>query len=1314
MADFSIDAYISNLGKYTEGEPTGEWVRFPTTAEEIQRLFERIGIDGENYGEVHITECNSQITGLDAHLGEYERLDALNYLAARISDLSPEETEKFTAAVQHGEHANDTTELINLTYNLGCFELYPVHNAEEYGRYLVDELGTLTLSNEISRYFDFEAYGNDTVINEGGEFTNAGYIYNNRSHFEEIYTGLEVPQEYRVASFPQPELTAEAAADLVGERDRALRDIGEEQLEPPTPFDIGYNPNIDYDAIPAAVLPAQEQAAPLPVKVIDLESSSPADKLKEITDKLESGIAGIFESEQYQDYLKTLSKFHNYSLNNTILIAMQKPDATHVAGFTSWKNQFERNVVKGQKGIKILAPSPFKLKKEMEKIDPNTQRPITGKDGKPVTEEVEITIPAFKVVSVFDVSQTEGKELPNIGVEALTGDVEKYQDFFAALEKASPVPIGFEEIESGAKGYYNYEDKRIALQEGMSELQTLKTTIHEIAHARLHDVDTNTEQEQPRADRHTREVEAESVAYTVCQHYGLDTSDYSFGYVAGWSSGKELTELKDSLETIRSTAAELITEIDGHFAELQQDRQQTAEQEQPADIEMPDPTISVEEMQEYGYSWDGMLPLQEAAAMHFYENESVEIFRIYEDNTEGAVESVEDLRDHAERSGIFGIEKNTFAIVQNRNAAEQEQQSDIEEWSEPATAENVPEAPGVPSDDISEYLTQEQDEGDTFSIYQLKLGEETRGYHYESFDRLQTAGLPFKPENYNHIYTGDLIEGESLEGIFEQFNIATPEDFMGNSLSVSDVVTLNRDGKETAHYVDSFGFREVPEFLQPIVTQELSQQNEPEASVKYYSINETAARRAKEMNSFYEYKPGSATAEYHQSVDKAAEIAERQKAHVDPSFHAKIDGLLDTYARKLAQNMNNSFAIEARVPSVMIAGPANFPVRQKEKQNAARDKNMGEWQNIQGLLDKIRSVGTGGISADDPNAIPKLQDNLAGLEKSQKNMKAVNAYYRKNKTLDGCPHLSTEQIQKLTADMANRWHGRVATQPYEPYKLINNNADINRIKSRIEELTQRSNTDYPDWQFNGGTVKSNTQDNRLQILFDEKPDADLRTELKRNGFKWSPTAGAWQRQLNHNAFFAANGIAAIQPLTGERPTDLERKARLAAQPAQPPQPTTELPAPDNSLTGEKIKTPRGSFSLTDLTKEQMEAAGYGVHHSSDDNKYHIMANGTQAFAIANELNPLRTAEMSTEQNYNMIDGIPNNTPTVDELEQQVKAGQTISLLDLAEAVKNERSNPQKKDTDKKPSILAQLAEYKAAAAEPKKAAAKTKSNELEV
>ena len=234
--------------------------------------------------------------------------------------------------------------------------------------------------------------------------------------------------------------------------------------------------------------------------------------------------------------------------------------------------------MRGQKGIKIIAPSPYKIKQEMQKIDPHTQKPIIGKDGKPVTEEKEITIPAYKVVSVFDVSQTEGKELPDIAVDELTGDVDRYKDFFAALEKTSPVPIAFENIEGGSHGYYHLEDKRIAINEGMSELQTLKTAIHEIAHAKLHDIDLNApKDEQPRVDRRTREVEAESVAYTVCQHYGLDTSDYSFGYVAGWSSGRELSELKSSLETIRSAAAEIINSIDANFAELQKGTGQGAD-----------------------------------------------------------------------------------------------------------------------------------------------------------------------------------------------------------------------------------------------------------------------------------------------------------------------------------------------------------------------------------------------------------------------------------------------------------------------------------------------------------------------------------------------------------------------------------------------------------------------------------------------------------------------------------------------------------------------------------------------------------------
>ena len=248
-------------------------------------------------------------------------------------------------------------------------------------------------------------------------------------------------------------------------------------------------------------------------------------------------------------------------------------------GFRQWEKEFDRHVKKGEKGIKIFAPAPYKVKKLVDKIDPETRKPMLDREGKVVKEEKEITVPAFKVITVFDISQTEGKEFPDLSVKPLLADVEQYEDFFAALEKASPVPIAFEQITNGANGYFSLTDKRIAIKEGVSELQAVKTAIHEIAHAKLHDVDLNAPPEQQnRVDRHTCEVEAESVAYTVCQHFGLDTSDYSFGYVAGWSSGKEMTELKASLETIQTTAKELITEIEGHFTELQQQRQ--AEQEQ--------------------------------------------------------------------------------------------------------------------------------------------------------------------------------------------------------------------------------------------------------------------------------------------------------------------------------------------------------------------------------------------------------------------------------------------------------------------------------------------------------------------------------------------------------------------------------------------------------------------------------------------------------------------------------------------------------------------------------------------------------------
>ena len=829
MAEPILSGYLSNLGKYTEGRPAGEWVTFPTTAEHLKEVFDRIGIDFKHYEEWHFTEFQSPIPGLTEHLSEYSHPDELNYLGKLLEMQFDDDREKFIAAIEYGDHADSLQDIINLAQNLDCYWIYPsVHNEEEYGRYLVDELEEPELPEEAKKYFMYEEYGRDASINDDGMFTEKGYIYNNRNTFTEWYDGRDVPQEYRVT--PQPPQRSRPDPEKV-EMDAAAPGQRTAQT-------------------------AEQPQEPRPVIPIVLTSEKPAEKLKEITDRLEQGIAELFDSERYREYLKVMSKFHNYSFRNTVLIAMQKPDASLVAGFSAWKNNFGRNVMKGQKGIKIIAPSPFKIKQEMEKIDPHTQKPVIGKDGKPVTEEKEITIPAYKVVSVFDVSQTEGRELPDIAVDELTGDVDRYKDFFAALEKTSPVPIGFEKIEGGAHGYYHLENKRIAIDEGMSQLQTLKTAIHEIAHAKLHDIDLNApKDEQPRVDRRTREVEAESVAYTVCQHYGLDTSDYSFGYVAGWSSGRELAELKSSLETIRSAAAEIINSIDANIAELQkaQDKEQTAGQEQP--------------------------------------------------------------------------------------------EQEAEKAAEP--------------------------DKDTFSIYQLKRGDETRDFRFEPYDRLQAAGLSVEAANYDLIYTAPLTPDMTLESIWEKFNIDHPKDFKGHSLSVSDVVVLHQNGQDTAHYVDSFGYKNVPEFLQE------------------------------------------------------------------------------------------------------------------------------------------------------------------------------------------------------------------------------------------------------------------------------------------------------QKQLT----------------------------------------------PDELETGETIKTPRGTFYVTDMSHEQMEAAGYGFHHQSDDGKYFIMGNGTRAFAIAAEPpeNYLKTAEQTTEQNYNMIDGQINNTPTVDELEAKVKAGETISLVDLANAVKADKERGKAKP-EKKPSIRAQLLADKEKA---QKKPAKQKSQDLE-
>jgi len=436
--DEQFSILIDNRSRMETGKQGGVWLAMPATAEQLHDAMRSVGITADNPQDFVINGfANTEDCPFDVPLAVIQSgsMDELNYLGNLLSMQSNEDRAKFAAAVTHGEYAKNVKDLINLAQNLDCYWLYPtVQTEKDYGYYLIDELDELELPEEAKKYFMYEEYGKDAVRNDKGQFTEQGYVYNNGNTFTEWYNGREsdIPKEYCIM--------------------RA-------QPEQPDPE------KADFDAIgtaQAATMTAEPQE-PRPVIPIVLTSEKPAEKLKEITDRLEKGITELFDSERYKEYLSVMSKFHNYSFNNTLLIAMQKPDASLIAGFSAWKNDFKRNVMKGEKGIKIIAPSPFKVKQEKEKIDPQTRKPVIGKDGKPVVEETEITIPAYKVVSVFDVSQTEGKEIPNIAVDTLTGDVERYEDFFTALKQTSPVPIAFEEIKGGAHGYYHLEDKRLPL-----------------------------------------------------------------------------------------------------------------------------------------------------------------------------------------------------------------------------------------------------------------------------------------------------------------------------------------------------------------------------------------------------------------------------------------------------------------------------------------------------------------------------------------------------------------------------------------------------------------------------------------------------------------------------------------------------------------------------------------------------------------------------------------------------------------------------------------------------------------------------------
>lgn len=638
------------------------------------------------------------------------------------------------------------------------------------------------------------------------------------------------------------------------------------------------------------------------------EKQTSKDRMREIVDSIENGIKELFESDKYRKYLATMSRFHRYSVNNTMLIYMQRPDATHVAGFNKWRDQFGRNVLKGEKGIRIIAPTPYKKKVEEIKTDPETNAPVLDADGKAIIEEKEIRIPMFKVVSVFDVSQTYGKPLPQLAAD-LSGNVQQYEVFMEALRRASPVPMEIKPVARDTDGFFSIKAQSITIRAGMSEVQTVCAAVHEIAHAKLHDYEHMTELADDgetilvpgEKSRNTEEVEAESISYAVCQYYGIETGENSFGYIATWSKGKELKELRASLETINKTASELITDIDRHFAEICKergiDRENLAAAEQPsveaqeveklymvdndkyihvqrsdtgidytiydagsakvldggvldgteqqlstaalevcklhnigeaapirlaplellkdlreanelpldaaeqitgavavptdaADtmlpeleqaVPMPDPTLTVDDMRSYGYLDSDMLPLSKDRAVELLEHD-ITVYMLYPDNAEEMVFEAEDIIKH---DGMFGVTRPDWDAVKGH----------------------------IPPRDVEQRFLNSPT--DSMAIYQLRRDAPVE----LRFANLGSLAAPPDPANYEAVYTREVYPdddtGRILENFYYIFNDERPGDFVGHSLSVSDIVALKQDGKVSYHYCDSMGFQELPAFQKP-------------------------------------------------------------------------------------------------------------------------------------------------------------------------------------------------------------------------------------------------------------------------------------------------------------------------------------------------------------------------------------------------------------------------------------------------------------------------------------------------------------------
>ena len=1307
---FSI--FLDSRAEAQTGGPHGYWLSLPTTAEQVQEALKEIHITADNQQDLFIDGFSApegKPLELPEDLIKAASVDELNFLAAQLQRLDAVELAELNAAMQSPAKMQTIGQLLDYAENTDCFVLINAKDNRSLGEYYLNDSGLFVVPDPWKPAIDTDRLGSFIANEEQGTFTDYGYILRTSDEWQRVHEGQPVPEPYRVMAYPAPEI---------------LREESKVQ--------------------PEAAAPTK---APQPVTPILLNGQNSAERMKEITDRLETGIQELFESERYKAYLTTMSKFHSYSFNNTLLIAMQGGQL--VAGYNKWRDDFHRNVKKGEKAIKILAPAPFKAKKEVQKLDAQG-RPVMGKDGKPVTEVQEIQVPAFKIVSVFDVSQTEGEPLPSIGVEELTGSVERYGEFFKALEQTSPVPIGFEDIPGGSHGYYHLTEKRIAIQEGMSELQTLKTAIHEIAHSKLHAIDPEAPaiEQADRPDSRTREVQAESVAYAVCQHYGLDTSDYSFGYVAGWSSGKDLKELKASLETIRATAHELITTIDGHLAQLQKERQAQQEQPQAAPMEQaaeqPDPdsvfsklppeqqqemTDSVKAMlqtlidadlkstgevsqetkeaaqaQGFTIAGDGTLEQAEAPQEAAYRLESSDY--LYIQTSETGYDYTLYGPDYKELDGgqldnpdlsLAEAGKEILAIHE-RPAGTMEPLTgdgldDFLEATEQANAIPQPQAwNGIDGLLNGKPFIPEASPADrAAALIELaeknapRLGSEERqlivAYVESVGDTDKVIGLINRLCEQGYELQKGQMDSFVKSEIESEIAVANAQRQIAQNPAAEPVVTILwsesphlKDGQQMPLHEAEAVFKELDSARrhdreQPGYTGhwydktkfriDFTMQGQPDSYEGRQDFGDGDGSLIQHIRGYHEYYAQDESWKNHVLHHEGPEAWEADKAQRDMLLHEFIP-YMELHCNLAAMEQ------EARRP--LRSGETLTP-----EQTAYFNAVLDYVKECRPLLNQ------GQYHLPEP---PQLADFDQSLQDYKKQIEA-----------------ELEQEAAAAGLTVEEYVASDYEAPAQP------NFSIYQVPPGPEGRDFRYRS-YEDLQADGLSVDRKN----YQLVYTAPLDKDTTLDEIYRRFNIEHPADYKGHSLSTGDIVVFRQDGKQTAYYVDEGADYRQVPEFFAQPEK------QL-TPDECMTGEQIQTPRGRFYLTDRSREQMEAAGYGFHHQSEDGRYLIMANGTRAFAIpAQPESHIKTAEMSTEQNYNMIDGMMNNAPSMEELEARAKAGEQISLLDVAEAAKAEAKKPKqtRKTTQKqkKPSIRAQLAAAKEE--QKKKPPAREKSKEMEV